>query len=153
MGNWFEMEAFGRQRAAELTRLSESIRLEREALRLSRLQARAAMPAPALPTHEPFPTEREMKHARATFVMERGEVLSVHAGRRPYRIGCVAGRLWATMDGSSVDDVLVAGQTLTYRGKGRVVIQALRTATVRIECPSATRVVLGSTLRPAFQLG
>jgi hypothetical protein len=153
MRNWYEMEAFGRQRAAELVRLSESIRMEREAIRLARLQARAVEAAPALPKREPFPTEREMKHARATFVMERGEVLSIHAGRQPYRIGCVAGRLWATIDGSTVDNVLVPGQSLAYRGRGRVVIQALRTATVRIECPAATRVVLGSAFRPAFQLG
>jgi len=56
MRNWYEMEAYGRERAADLSRLAASIRMEREAVR---------------------------------------------AGRRPYRIACVAGRLWATMDGST----------------------------------------------------
>jgi hypothetical protein len=153
MHNWYGMQAFGRERAAELTRLAESIRTAREAGRRNRLQAKAIEPALAKVRHEFFPTERDMKHARATFVIERGGVLSVHAGHRPYRIGCVAGRLWATIEGSTVDDVLVAGQTLTYHGRGRVVIQALRTATVRVECPSSARVFLISPLRPAFQLG
>ena len=154
MRNWFEMQAYGRDRAAELTRLAASIRMEREAARRS---ARAAAAAAALVARAPaearFPTEREMKRARATFVMERGEVLSINVGNRPYSIACVAGRLWATIDGSTVDNVLVPGQALTYRGKGRVVIEALRTATVRVESPSAARVLLTSPVRPAFQLG
>ena len=85
--------------------------------------------------------------------MERGEVLSIRVGRRPYRIACIAGRLWTTMDGSMVDLVLVPGESLAYRGRGKVVVQALRTATIRVECPSDARIFLSSPLRPAFQLG
>jgi hypothetical protein len=149
MRNWYEMQAYGRERMTELTRLAASIRTERE---LSRAQVGAAR-ASAAAKDAPTPTARDMKRARATFVMERGEVLSIRVGSRPYLIACVAGRLWATMDGSTVDTVLLAGQSLAYKGKGKVVIQALRTATVRVECPSAARVFLFSPLRPAFQLG
>jgi hypothetical protein len=153
MRNWYEMYSYSRERASELSHLAASIRLEREAVRLSRLQAEAVEPVRAAPARDPLPAERDMKRARATFVMERGEVLSVHARRRPYLIACVAGKLWVTMDGSCVDTVLIPGQSLSYQGKGKVVIQALRTATVRVECPSAARVVLGTALRPVFQLG
>jgi hypothetical protein len=142
------MYAYGRDRAAELSRLAAAIRTERDA---SRLQAASVEPVRVAPKQELF--GRDTERARATFVMERGEVLSIRVGRRPYRIACVAGRLWATMDGSTVDSVLVAGESLAYRGRGRVVIQALRTTTVRIECPSAARVFLSSPLRPVFQLG
>jgi hypothetical protein len=150
MHNWYEMQAFGRERVAELTRLAASIRAERE---VSRLHAEAVPPVRAAAAQELFAAARDEGRARATFVMERGEVLSIRVGRRPYRISCVAGRLWATMDGSTVDTMLVAGESLAYRGRGKVVVQALRTATVRIEYPSAARVIVGSSLRPAFQLG
>jgi hypothetical protein len=149
-GNWYEMYAFGRERAAELTRLAASIRTERQ---VSRLQSRKVQQAPGpAAAQELFSAARDAGRARATFVMERGEVLSIRVGRRPYRISCVAGRLWATMDGSTVDSMLVAGESLAYRGRGKVVVQALRTATVRIEYPNAARVILGSSLRPALQL-
>jgi hypothetical protein len=149
MHNWFELYAYGRERAMELSQLAASIRTGREA---SRLQAKAVEPARAAPGPELFTAGRDAA-ARATLVMQRGEVLSIRVGRRPYRIACVAGRLWATMDGSSVDSVLVAGQSLDYRGRGKVVVQALRTTTIRIECPSTARVFLSSPVRPAFQLG
>ena len=155
------MSAYGRERVSELTRLSEAIRNEREAREFSRLNAKAAetaMVAPAFgpaaePVSEPLAPARDATGARATFVMERGAVLSIRVGRRPYRIACVAGKLWTTMDGSTVDTVLAAGESLAYRGKGKVVVQALRTATVRVECPSAARVFLSSPMRQAFQLG
>ena len=149
MRNWYEMYAYGRERARELSDLAASIRTDRA---VSRLQAKAVEPALAAPGHELFTAGRDAA-ARATLIMQRGEVLSIRVGRRPYRVACVAGRLWATMDGSSVDALLVAGESLVYRGRGKVVIQALRTATVRIECPSAARVFLSSSLRPVFQLG
>ncbi len=150
MHNWYEMYAFGREKTAELTRLAASIRMGREA---SRRQSKAVEPARAVPAQELFTAARDAGLARATFVMERGEVLSISVGRRPYRVSCVAGRLWATMDGSTVDTMLVAGESLAYRGRGKVVVQALRTATVRIEYPRAARVIVGSALRPDFRLG
>jgi Protein of unknown function (DUF2917) len=143
------MYVYGRDRASELTRLARSIRTEKE---ITRLEAKAMEPARSTP-RPTLTAARDGGNARATLVMERGEVLSIRVGRRPYRIDCVAGRLWATMDGSTVDSVLLAGHHLVYRGTGRVVIQALRTATVRIECPIMARVVVSSPLRPVFQLG
>ena len=150
MHNWYEMYAFGRERVAELTRLAASIKAERE---VSRQKTATVPPARAVAAQELFATARDEGRARATFVMERGEVLSIRVGRRPYRVSCIAGRLWATMDGSTVDAMLVAGDSLAYRGRGKVVVQALRTATVRIEYPIAARVIVGFSLRPAFQLG
>ena len=151
MHNWYEMYTFGRERAAELSRLAASIRKARE---VPRLRSSAVAPTRVASGAEPFTTAGDKAAARATFVLQKGEVVSIRVGpRRPYRVHCVAGRLWTTIDGSTVDAVLVAGETLAYRGKGKVVVQALRTATVRIECPSAARVTLHSALRPAFQLG
>jgi hypothetical protein len=150
MHNWFEMSAYARDRVSELTRLSESIRTAQGALGL---RAKAAEPIRIAPAPEPVTSGRDATGARATFVMERGEVLSIRVGRRPYRIACIAGRLWTTMDGSTVDLVLAAGESLAYHGRGKVVVQALRTATVRVESPSAARVFLSSPVRPAFQLG
>jgi hypothetical protein len=91
--------------------------------------------------------------ARATFVLQRNDLLSIRVRRRPYRIACIAGRLWTTVDNSFADTLLVAGETVTYHKSGKIVIQALRTATVRIECPSPARIVVDSPVRPVFQPG
>jgi hypothetical protein len=88
--------------------------------------------------------------ARATIVLERGEVITIGTRGRPYRVSCIAGRLWTTIGGDPADAVLACGQSVTYRKRGRIVIEALRTATVRIEChgipwpecPGPARVVL-----------
>ena len=151
MRNWHEMYMYGRERASELTNLSESIRMARMARNLSRLREKTAEIVRGVLGQESPTAGGDRERARATFIMERGEVLSIRVGRRPYRIVCIAGRLWTTMDGSTVDTVLIAGEFLAYRGRGKVVIQALRTATVRVECPSAARVFLSSPLRPVFQ--
>jgi hypothetical protein len=153
MHNWFELSAYSRERVSELTRLSESIRTAQELRGSLRLRAKAVEPTRIAPAPEPAASGRDATGSRATFVLERGEVLSIRVGRRPYRIACIAGRLWTTMDGSTVDLVLAAGESLAYQGRGKVVVQALRTATVRVESPSAARVFLSSPLRPAFQLG
>jgi hypothetical protein len=69
----------------------------------------------------------------ATLILEKGEVLTFRLPGRWIRIACVAGRLWATMDRSPTDHLLAPGEARTFGGRGTVVIQALRTATARIE--------------------
>ncbi len=71
--------------------------------------------------------------AAATLVLAKGEVVSLRASGRPLRVACVAGRLWATLDGSSQDHLLLPGQDKIFQGRGTVVIQALRTGTTRVE--------------------
>lgn len=147
MRNWYEMYVFGREKASEFARVPESIRMARtEPARL----AKGARPTVTVVRLE---KGRATGSARATLVLQRDEVISIRARRRPYLITCIAGSLWTTIDRSLVDAVLVADESVTYRDRGRIVIQALRTATVRIECPNAAQVVVGSPLRPLFQLG
>jgi hypothetical protein len=146
MHNWYEVSVFSRERASALVSLSQSIRMVREA------EARREKPA-ATTTVVRLDKGKDTDRAGATFVLQRDEVISLRTRRRPYRVACVAGRLWATIDGGTADSVLTAGESVTYRERGNIVIQALRTAAVRIECPSAARVVVGSPLRPALQAG
>jgi hypothetical protein len=146
MHNWYEMYVFGREKASGLASLSRSIRMARdgEAARQSR---------PAESTVVRLDRGKDADRASATFVLQRGEVIAIGAHRRLYRVSCVAGRVWTTIDGDTEDSVLGAGEAMTYRRGGRIVIQALRTATVRIECRSAARVVVASPMRPALQPG
>jgi hypothetical protein len=158
MHNWFEIYGYARERTSELMHLSQSIRIAQDVRGWAQLRMNAAgIAREQAPKQAPVPESvtsgRDPSGARATFVMERGEVLSIRVGNRPYRIAVVAGKLWATMDGSTVDTVLASGESLAYRGKGKVVVQALRTATVRVEYPAAARVFVSSPLRQAFQLG
>ena len=88
----------------------------------------------------------------ATLILGKGEVLSLRLPRRPFRVGCVAGRLWATADRSPVDHMLGPGEARTFRG-GTLVIQALKTSTTRIDCETAVPVLLGLPLQPAAPAG
>jgi len=86
----------------------------------------------------------EAWHAAAatTLILEKGEVLRLRLSGRSFRIACVAGSLWATVDRSPMDHLLAPGEAQTFHGRGIVVIQALRTATARILGPSASRLPL-----------
>ena len=75
----------------------------------------------------------------STLVLARGELALLRPGGRPCRISCVAGRLWVTASGRREDSVLVPGEEVTFTGRGRIVIEALRTATVRLEIHKAAR--------------
>ncbi len=69
----------------------------------------------------------------ATLILRQGEVLTLRLPGRPLRLACVAGRLWATTNRSAADHLLAPGEVRTFRGRGTLVVQALRIATVRIE--------------------
>jgi len=75
----------------------------------------------------------------STFVLARGELASLRLRGRPCRISCVAGRPWLTASGRREDSVLAPGEEVTFTGRGRIVIEALRTATVRLEICTAAR--------------
>ena len=77
---------------------------------------------------------RAAAQAGATLVLGKGEVISLRLYGRPFRVLCFTGRLWATVDGSAEDHVLVPREARTFRGRGTVVIQALSTATARVDC-------------------
>jgi len=83
----------------------------------------------------------------STVVLARGEIASLQPRGLPCNISCVAGRLWVTAAGSREDSVLLPGQSMTLRGPGRIVVEALRTATVRFEVRAAAR-VRGPTALP-----
>jgi hypothetical protein len=75
----------------------------------------------------------------ATLILGQGEVLTLRLSGRPLRLACVAGRLWATTNRSAADHLLAPGEVRTFRGRGTVVVQALRIATARIELAPVTR--------------
>ena len=84
-----------------------------------------------------------------TLVLARGELASLRLKGGACRISCVAGRLWVTASGRREDSVLAPGEEVTFTGRGRVVIEALRTATVRLEIRTAAR----ARARALFPLG
>ena len=95
----------------------------------------AAEPAP--------PRLRRLRHAYSG--AGRGALLRL--SDRLFRVACVAGRLWATVDHSPTDHMLASGESQTFRGRGTVVIQALRTATARIELIARVKGLAGRELR------
>ena len=84
----------------------------------------------------------------STFVLTRGELTTLRPGSRTCRISCVAGRLWVTASGRSEDSLLAPGEGIAVTGRGTVIVQALRTATVRLEIDLPAR----SGSRAAFPL-
>jgi hypothetical protein len=82
----------------------------------------------------------------STLVLARGELTSLRLEGRACRISCVAGRLWVTASGRREDSVLAPGEELILRGRGRVVVEALRTATVRLERHAAARGAARATI-------
>lgn len=49
-------------------------------------------------------------------------------------VRCERGSLWVTLDGALADVVLEAGDAAVFDGRGRLVVEALADATVRL-CP------------------
>jgi hypothetical protein len=78
----------------------------------------------------------------STVVLTKGELAPLRIKGGACRVTCVTGRLWVTASGRAEDTVLTPGQAATFAGKGRIVIEALRTATVRLEmrAPSVANV-------------
>ncbi len=75
----------------------------------------------------------------STFVLARGKLATLRLAGKAGRISCVAGRLWVTATGRREDSLLSPSEEVTFTGRGRVVVEALRTATVRLEILAAAR--------------
>ncbi len=86
----------------------------------------------------------------ATLLLAPGEVLSIRAGRGGLAVSCVTGRLWVTTDRSRGDTLLVPGRSAEYGIREVVVIEALRTAAVRLHAGEPVRVSMGVAMRPAL---
>ena len=87
----------------------------------------------------------------STLVLARGELATLRLRGRACRISCVTGRLWVTASGRREDSVLAPGGAVTFTGRGRIVVEALRTATVRLEihtAPGAFRLLCPRGSRP-----
>lgn len=85
----------------------------------------------------------------STLVLVRGKLASLRPMGRTCRISCVTGRLWVTASGRREDSLLVPGEEVTFTGRGRIVVEALRTATVHFETPRNAR----AKARALFPLG
>ena len=89
----------------------------------------------------------------STFILARGELASRRLGSERWRVSAVAGRLWVTMSGRAEDWMLCAGDTLSFNGRGTIVVQALKTATVRLEEVALPRPAQGVPLPLAGKPG
>jgi hypothetical protein len=129
MHNWLELHMLGREKVAETLHAAE----ERRRGRAGRNPGAGKQPA--------------------TLILARGEVLRLKARRGSLRVTCRTGTAWVTTDRSREDSVLSTGQSVSYSDGGTVVIEALRTATLRLEFELNLRVAVGAPLRPALLLG
>lgn len=59
-------------------------------------------------------------------------------GRKGQSITCTSGVLWLTVSGDKRDILLGSGESLTVASKGRVVIEAVDSARLKLESPLAT---------------
>ena len=75
----------------------------------------------------------------STLVLARGDLVSLRLRGRGCQISCMAGRLWVTASGCPKDSMLAAGDEVTFTGRSRIVVEALRTATVRLETWNGVR--------------
>jgi hypothetical protein len=128
MHNWLELHMLGREKMADALRAAE----ERRRGRAGRARGESRP---------------------ATLILSRGEVLRLRAWRGNLVVRCRTGTLWATTDRSKLDTVLSTGESVSYRDGGTVVIEALRTSTLRLEFELNLRVAVGEPLRPAILFG
>jgi hypothetical protein len=76
----------------------------------------------------------------STLVLARDVLASLRLRGRACRISCVTGKLWVTVSGRREDCVLGPGEEVTFTERGRIVVGALQTATVRLEIHTAATV-------------
>ncbi len=69
----------------------------------------------------------------STMVIEPHRPVSINPRGLMCRVWCITGRLWVTAGGSAEDWLLAAGDQACFCGGGMVVIEALRTSTIRVE--------------------
>ena len=124
MHSWLDFQYFGKAKIADALRWAERERLAEIGRQGARERRRE--------------TARRARLGRerrpAMLVLARGELLSLRVGRRGLALTCVAGRAWATTTRMSDDVVLLPGGFVAFPYRGTVVVEALRTTTIRIEC-------------------
>jgi hypothetical protein len=80
-----------------------------------------------------------LKMNPSTFVLTRGELAALRPRGKACRIACLTGRLWVTASGHREDSLLAPGEGVTLAGRGTIVVQALRRATVHLEIESTAQ--------------
>lgn len=65
--------------------------------------------------------------------LQRRELLSFRQGRPGVTIECEQGVLWVTCPGKYGDHFLIPGDRFETRGRGKVLVEALRDAYLRVE--------------------
>jgi hypothetical protein len=129
MHNWMEIHVTAREKMADAIRSAEEAR-------------RAGISKAGRSERRP-----------ASLILARGEVVRIRVKRGILRVTCRTGRLWATSSLASADTLLAPEDSVTYGVRGTVVVEALRTATLRLEYRDRVHVELGAPLRPALLLG
>jgi hypothetical protein len=129
MHNWIELHMLARDKVTEAVRSAEEGR---------RGEAAAARQADRRP---------------ASLILAQGEVLRIRIRRGTLRVTCRTGRVWATSDREKTDNLLAPAESVTYGERGTVVVEALRTAALRLEYREAMTVERGAPLRAALQVG
>ena len=134
--NWYELSMVAKQVQKNLYRQADEARLVDAARKTRKEEKRRARQATTVVS------------AFATFVLQRNEVISIRVPRRSYRISCITGRLWTTINDSP--------------GRARSSLLARRRHTAKAERSWSKHCVsqlFGSSvralppLRPAFQSG
>lgn len=64
--------------------------------------------------------------------MKRDDVVSLSGGQRGITVCCDDGTVWVTVAGDSSDYILSAGKELTVSRRGKIVIMAEKSSSVRL---------------------
>jgi hypothetical protein len=129
MHNWLELHLQAREKMADALRMAEEARR-------GRVDAR-----------------RHPERRPTSVILARGEVLTIHVQRGGLCITCRTGRAWATSNRSREDTLLTLNESVSYDTRGTVVVQALRTTTLRLDWQAESHVALGALPHPALLLG
>jgi hypothetical protein len=135
MHNLYELYLLGREKHSEAIRYS---------LKPSVMRANVSHAAP----DSVLWMGRTAPHA--ALILRRGEVMALRRGRQPTIVTCVTGRAWVTTGRDRKDYLLEPGMSLRVIDRGKLLVQALRTATIGLESPRNETVTV--TIRPRMHL-
>ncbi len=62
----------------------------------------------------------------------KGAMMSVELDRRERLVRCIEGRVWITSEGDPRDYVLNPGRTASFRGPGKMVVEAVEESRIAI---------------------
>lgn len=69
---------------------------------------------------------------RESIALPARALLRIEPGKEADRLSCSFGSLWVTVEGSSTDTILQAGQSMDLPRKGLMVVEALKDSAVEI---------------------